>query len=827
MSLLSLVTARAFRFAKQVSGAYKIAPIFLIRMAGVVFEPLERLATPKLAVLARTLIGRKRERSQAKDAAEKFFHSRERLLSPEAYNALRTAVRLERAPAKISGELPPIFTDYALSSHAVADLEKELDAALAHEVTASRAALIDSAALLQRYLVFGSESVRGLLAKQLQDYPADRSQIGPRNNPARKVEQTLLLYLQRVAAKNDTFSEFGPAGWGKIAQEGPPFSVIPEPGVGRREAFLERWTAHAMVAAINADDEVFPELVPRLNPNGALKGAAFIAADSGETLPLAPDELEVARACDGRTPVHALGADEQIVRSLVSRGVLRCAVEVPALTPNAFATLRDDVTNWRSGRAREKWLPLTDAIADLPSRFAGTADIDSRQRLLSEAHTALTGAGAAAKAAQRFLYAAANPIGEECFRECHFTISEALINQVAAEAETWVDFWRDTYAFVASRVAEGLRHVLLQAAPGAKALPLPAFLRACETARLPLSGPGLIGLAVIAFQEVKAAFREQLRPHLGLAEYVLTAADCHIIRNKFEYPKFDEYTYPSADLQISAKSPEAIARGEYQWIIGELHPPAALLHHGFYWSCPDRAALNHAFAATTFGVPTAHFGFFAADFASHTTIRIFDALPQLAHFVAPQRGCPNWRTTRPADAEVFIDETNGDVAIRNASSREFLGSFARAWLIPLGFHPFQFGVAPHTPRLRCGNVIVQRRAWTIRQEELAPGDFTGLSRHLVLAIEQLRADRGLPRYVYIRPTEQALRRSGAEGRDKDTKPIFIDLESYLFLEIFHRWLVKAGELEVTEMLPDPEHLAWQESDGRRTFELRTLLVPRA
>jgi hypothetical protein len=47
-------------------------------------------------------------------------------------------------------------------------------------------------------------------------------------------------------------------------------------------------------------------------------------------------------------------------------------------------------------------------------------------------------------------------------------------------------------------------------------------------------------------------------------------------------------------------------------------------------------------------------------------------------------------------------------------------------------------------------------------------------------------------FVYIRPTEQALRRSGAEGRDKDTKPVFVDLESYLFLEIFYRWVVKAG-----------------------------------
>src|SRR5437879_12200137 len=103
------------------------------------------------------------------------------------------------------------------------------------------------------------------------------------------------------------------------------------------------------------------------------------------------------------------------------------------------------------------------------------------------------------------------------------------------------------------------------------------------------------------------------------------------------------------------------------------------------------------------------------------------------------------------------------------------------------------------------------------------GNFSGLSPELVLAVERLRAAKDLPRYVYIRPTEQALRRSGAEGRDKDTKPVFIDLESYLFLEIFHRWIVKAGEIEVTEMLPRPEQLLWKEADGRRHVELRTLI----
>jgi hypothetical protein len=202
-------------------------------------------------------------------------------------------------------------------------------------------------------------------------------------------------------------------------------------------------------------------------------------------------------------------------------------------------------------------------------------------------------------------------------------------------------------------------------------------------------------------------------------------------------------------------------------------------------------------------------------------------MPKLSNFVAPQRANPNWKHVSPTNAEVYVDEVTGDVCVRKIDNHEYLGSFARAWLIPLGFHPFQFAMAPHTPRLRCGNVIVQRRGWTIRLDEFAPGKYQGVSAALVCAIEKLRSAKNLPRFVYIRPTEQALRRSGAEGRDKDTKPVFIDLESYLFLEIFHRWLLKAGEIEVTEMLPSPEHLFWREADGRHTFELRTLIVPRS
>src|SRR6202048_3795606 len=107
-----------------------------------------------------------------------------------------------------------------------------------------------------------------------------------------------------------------------------------------------------------------------------------------------------------------------------------------------------------------------------------------------------------------------------------------------------------------------------------------------------------------------------MNAHSGEAEYELAADDCRFVRQNFEYPKFDEYTYPSADLQLAATSPDAVARGDYQWILAELHPPVALLHHGFYWSCPDKKGLAKAFSLTTSNRPHFHFGFFAVDFTS-------------------------------------------------------------------------------------------------------------------------------------------------------------------------------------------------------------------
>jgi hypothetical protein len=742
-----------------VPSAYELAPVFLIRMAGVPFDFVERLATPHAISAARELLRQKQQLARVTAETESFFRSPERLLSEESFRALLSAVRAGREPAPGKGEQPPVFRNYATAAANVSAALAKLDQALEQDVTNARAELLRLAtALLPKNLIFGVGGVRELLAHLLAASP---DALPRRNARAGDRERHLLLYLQRICAKNDTFSEFGPSGWGKIDKNISGVCLAPERSISKRDGFLERWTAHAVTAAMNADPE-------------------------------SPSQAQVA-----------------------------------ALEPHAFDVLHDDVAKWPPGPAREKWLSILQPLAELPQKFIAAVETQDRQALMDEARSRLKSVGAERKTGERFLYAAVNPIGEECFRECHFEINEALINQVAVEAGPWIDLWRDSYAFIASRVAAGLRGVMEKAGAKSGPMPLPDFLRACEAARLPLTGPGLIALAVVAFQEVKVAFRNRLQPHVDLPDYELTREDCHVVRDHFDYPKFDEYTYPSADLQLAAASAEALAQGQYRWVVAEMHAPPALLQHCMYWACPDKPGLHAALGRTIGNKPSFHFGFFAADFTAHTTVRIFEALPQFSNFVAPQRCHPAWRKIPPEQAEVYVDPASGDVCVRKIDNHEPLGSFARAWVIPLGFHPFQFSAGPHTPRLRCGNVVVQRRTWTVTFEEFPGGNFTGISRDLLIAVEQLRAEKDLPRHIYIRPTEQALRRSGAEGRDKDTKPVYVDLESYLFLEIFYRWLHKAGELEITEMLPTPDDLLWREADGRRTFELRTLIMPRS
>jgi len=219
-----------------VSSAYRIASPFLIRLAGVPFDVLEELATPNVFAAARHLLARENELDQVKNTALEFVTRRDSGLSSEEFAAWRIAIRRDKIPEQ---KIPQQLQEYSRVATAARQARSQLEDQLEEKLTGARRALLQtSQRILPRYLVFGSGDVHHLIDHSAGELP-------PRNSRNRERERHLLLYLQRIAAKNDTFGEFGPSAWGSAIQSGS-LNFEPRPGIARREVFLERWTAHAL-----------------------------------------------------------------------------------------------------------------------------------------------------------------------------------------------------------------------------------------------------------------------------------------------------------------------------------------------------------------------------------------------------------------------------------------------------------------------------------------------------------------------------------------------------------------------------------------------------
>ena len=306
---------------------YRVAPIFLIRTAGVPFDILERLATRETSALARELL-RKRERlSESRARAEKFLGSRDCGLSAEASRSCRNTLRTELWPNGSFGQPPPAIAQFLESARVVSSLAGQLEETLARELEAARANLSHaSQAILPPYLLFSA----GEFGDRLSGPPSSHGSLPPRNARARDRERHLLLYLQRVCAKNDTFSEFGPSAWGRSGWRRA-FRFLPREGGAKREAFLERWTAHALVSALNRDPETRLEMAPRLNPNGRSMGNSFVLErERMREFRWRRKRTRSSVRCDGTTPAHSLGVARDLLDDLAATRVILWEAEVPA-----------------------------------------------------------------------------------------------------------------------------------------------------------------------------------------------------------------------------------------------------------------------------------------------------------------------------------------------------------------------------------------------------------------------------------------------------------------------------------------------------------------
>jgi hypothetical protein len=270
----------------------------------------------------------------------------------------------------------------------------------------------------------------------------------------------------------------------------------------------------------------------------------------------------------------------------------------------------------------------------------------------------------------------------------------------------------------------------------------------------------------------------------------------------------------SPDIMLAANGFDAVARGDYRIVIGEVH-------HGIQpvgWMlvfADDPEAWQHAIA-TQLPQPG------AVQPANIILGRRMKVAPP--RFPGPSVAARECFDGHPLSTLVVLPGPDGPQLHAPGISRPLRG-YAPSHGVGMGYSVFACFSYPladlprvraggQTPRISIGGVAVQRRRWAIAADSLPDTTSTGSSHHLFVACAAFRDAHGLPERVFVRSAGEA-------------KPVFVDFDSAFSLEVFAQLCVDAARQEPAELMfeevsPDTDELWLRRSDGRYCTELRTV-----
>ncbi|WP_319459353.1 thioesterase domain-containing protein [Micromonospora sp. RTP1Z1] len=658
----------------------------------------------------------------------------------------------------------------------------------------------------------------------------------PRNVRRRDRERALLKYWQRYGGKNETVGFFGPSCWITLDPEQPEVARITAgPGLTRRRwVWFESWALSAYADQIGTDLAARRWWPPMLCAHLSVRDRTVLRPGR-PPVPLSPVEAALLAAADGRRPAHELVTDPTVGLRRPEDGyaLLDRLVERELITWDAALPV--------SPAAEDVLLARIDGIGDEPVRAAARAGLDRlraardevaaaagdpdrlRDRLdaLDATFTELTGQPPHRRLGQ--MYAGRTICYEDTSRDLDVVLGAPLLAELAApldvllRAARWmVTALAEAYAAVLRELYDELR---AEAGDGPVALSDLWFLvqglfwgtgeRPVDAvaAEFAARWAGLFGLA-----DLPAGTTEVRLPVADLADRVDQAFPA-------TRPDWSNAVMHSPDLQICATDADALRRGEYTVVLGELHAAWSSFDCAVFTpSHPDVERLRAALAEDL-GEHRVRL-LFPADWPRRTS-RTAETLtgPTDRHLAfQPAPGGEPGRVLPTVD--LAVTEQDGRLVATARDGRRW--SLTEVFAELLSAHAVDgfklVAAAPYTPRITLDRLVVARQTWRTTVGGCGLGTVTG-ERERFRAVRGWRRRLGLPEQVYVK--------LGTE-----TKPCFVDLSSPAFANMFCAMVRAAradgGEatsLVVSEMLPTPDQAWVPDAAGARYFsELRLHIV---
>ncbi|WP_433256791.1 lantibiotic dehydratase [Streptosporangium sp. CA-135522] len=644
-----------------------------------------------------------------------------------------------------------------------------------------------------------------------------------RNVRRRDRERAVVRYWQRYCAKNETIGFFGPVCWITVEDDAERALKVRTGAslLRRRRVFFEGWVMTAYADHLAEDPRVRRWLPPMLLPHLSLSGRHLLRPMQ-PPLPLSPPEAAVLARCDGRTPaaevVTELARPEDgylLLQRLTERDLITWDAALP-IGRDAEQALRERITTIDDPHLRTHALTGLDrlcAARDAVAAAAGDPDtLKNALAALDQEFTAITGAPSRRRDGQ--MYAGRTPCYEDTTRDLDVTIGTTLLDDLAPA----LDVILTTARWLTHAISSACQDVLSD---------LHAELRAEADAPVRLADLWYLAQGLLftggdnPFRTVADDFARRW------AELIAVPAGAerttHVRLSSAELAESVARLFPagrpgwaaarvhSPDLQICATDVEAVNRGDYQAVLGELHPawPAfdSALFSPFHPD-PDRlrADLDQDLGPDRIRI------LYPENYPRNTSrtgyglVRPRDR--QLG--VDRARGADPDRLL-PATAVIVSDQDGTLTATAPDGHRWPLIEMFAEMLSTQLLDAFKLTTpAAHVPRITIDRLVISRETWRTTVAATGLADITN-ERERYLATRTWRHRLTLPDQIFVK--------IGTE-----VKPCYFDLTSPHYIGVLCTMLRTAGpdaSVTISEALPTPDQAWVPDHNGNRYFsELR-------
>jgi hypothetical protein len=652
--------------------------------------------------------------------------------------------------------------------------------------------------------------------------------VAGRTSMPRQREELVAHYWQRYCVKNDTIGFFGPVGWGRWDLSQPGVTMTPGEGLtAASDVFFSSWAIDTLAKTIGADPGLRDWVPPRRMP--------FVRVADGEVsmpgrqpVAIKPLPAEVLRLCDGTRSVPAL-AEETAVSAAETVAILDMLLE------RRWIAWRLDVP---ASTYPERELRATlDLVGDSVLRERALAKLDTvergrdRVRAAGTDAEALTAALATLEAefieltdsvARRDKATGTAPcralVYSDSRRSASVNLGSALLADLTPMAMclTAARWMTNRFADIAGdRIRQAYEH-LREKQP---VVDLASLWMEC----LPAFHPTSSADAARVQQELRARWAGIIDAPPGARRVHLSAESiADRVRDAFadRGHGWSLARYVSPDVLIVADDADAVARGEFTLVLGELHVATNTMAASlFVHQHPD---IPELLAETTADFPRPRvLPMLPKEQPPRFSVRSRPSLNRDEDYLVglvEYTGDPNReRTLNAADITVEGRAGRTVLVLPDGATFDVLDVFGNA-LTNLIMDKFALRVdADHSPRVTVDRMVLAREAWRFAAAGL---DFATEKHEATRFVRarQWREEHELPRFVFVvSPTEP--------------RPFYVDFDSPVYVNIFAkaaRRLARkdpAGRLSVTEMLPTPEQVWLTDDHGEKyTSELRFVAV---